>query len=56
MQVAVTGKMASTLITLSSLLSHKKGRNNLSDKGARYLSKEARGNLKELSLGNIQLI
>ena len=54
MQVAVTGKMASPLNTPFWLLSHKKERNQISDKGARYLSKAVWGNLKELQLGNIQ--
>ena len=56
MQVAITGKMASPLNTLSTLLSHKKDSNQISDKGARYLSKAVWGNLKELSLGNLQLM
>ena len=54
MQVAITGKMASPLNTRSMLISHKKDDNQISDKGARYLSKAVWGNLKELYLGNIQ--
>ena len=56
MQVAITGKMASPLITQSSLLSHKKDGNQISDKGTRYLSKTVWGNIKLLHLGNIQLM
>ena len=56
MQVAVTRKMASTQITLSMLLSHKKDGNQISNKGARYLSKAVWVNLKALSLRNIQLM
>ena len=56
MQVAVTRKMASALNTQSMLLSHKKDRNQISDKGAKYLSKAVWGNLKELHLGNFQLM
>ena len=56
MQVVITGKMASPLNTQSSLLSHKKENNQISDKGARDLSKAVWGHLKVLWLGNIQLI
>ena len=56
MQVAITGKMASPLNTLSWLLSHKKDRNQISNKGAKYISKAVWRNLKELNLGNIQLM
>ena len=53
MQVSITGKMASPLNTQPLLLSHKKDENQISDKGARHLSKAMWENLKLLDLGNI---
>ena len=56
MQVSVTGKMVFPINTQSWLLSNKKDMNQISDKGAKYLRKAVWRNLKELTLGNIQLM
>ena len=56
MQVAVPGKMVSPLKPQSLLLSYKIDGNQISDKGARYLSKAVWGNLMALDLCNIQLM